>query len=176
MTIETASADLRLHLPFAVSAQRLLTVLSTADGIKSWWTLFSNAYEKVGGRVGAHFPAAGFHAVTKTLRRKPPRLLEWECVESKHAEDAGHTDLHDWVGARIRFEVRKLGDAISQLDCCYFYLPQLACYSSRNSGSSLYLNESLHVHLERGNGKPWSDGIPHDHKHTGSEPVEVLRK
>ncbi|MGZ8937422.1 MAG: SRPBCC family protein [Halobacteriota archaeon] len=93
-------ANFELYLHFAVPAERLFAALATADGIKSWWTRFCEVSESVASQSSLHFPNAGFFAVMKILRREPPRLLEWECVDSNYNENTGYTDLRDWGSPR----------------------------------------------------------------------------
>lgn len=152
--------NFELHLTFGVPADRLFAAIATEDGTKKWWTLSSKVSENIGGQSAFYFTSAGFHAVMKTLQRKSPRLLEWECIDSKHSEDTGHTNLHDWEGTRIRFEIRDLGDGRSQLDFTHTKLPQLECYEDCRKGWNFFLNESLRGYLETGVGQPWDQDSP----------------
>ena len=148
-------ADFELYLRFAVPGERLFAALTTQEGVKGWWTRFCEGSEGVGGQSSFHFPGSGFFAVVKILRRDPPRTLEWECVDSLHNADTGYADLRDWIGTRIRFEIRDSGDGESQLDFTHFRLNQLECHTSCISGWSFFLNESLRGYVENGKGKPW---------------------
>jgi uncharacterized protein YndB with AHSA1/START domain len=148
-------ANFELHLQFAVPGERVFTALSTANGVKKWWTQFCVVSGVVGGQSSFHFPGDGFFAVMKILQLEYPRLLEWECVDSNHHENKGFTDLHNWVGTRIRFEIKELNDGKSQLDFTHFRLNQLECHDMCSSGWSFFLNESLRGYLEHGKGQPW---------------------
>ena len=94
----------------------------------------------------------------KIVKLEPPRLLEWECVDSKHNENTGYTDLSDWIGTKIRFEIKDLGNGKSQLDFTHFRFNQLECHDVCSSGWSFFLNESLRGYLENGIGQPWDKG------------------
>jgi len=148
------SPNFELHPRFAVTAERVFSALATTDGFKGWWTLHCEVSETVGGQSSFHFPSGGFFAVMRTLRREPSRLLEWECIDSKHDDSTGYADLHDWVGTRILFEIRDLGSGQSQLDFTHFRLNALECADNCISGWSFLLNESLRGLLETGKGQP----------------------
>jgi uncharacterized protein YndB with AHSA1/START domain len=156
MDTDTAntSGNFELHLHFAAPAERVFTALATTDGAKGWWTQYSQVSESVGGQSSFRFPSGGFFAVMRTLRREPPRLLEWECIDSKHDDSTGYADLNDWVGTRILFEIKDLGDAQAQLDFIHFRLTELECGSVCSSGWSFLLNQSLRDYLENGKGQP----------------------
>ena len=155
-TSANTSADFELHLQYAVpSSERVFSALATTDGAKGWWTRFGEVSESIGGQSSFHFPGDGFFAAMKILRREAPRLLEWECVDSKHNESAGYTDLRDWIDTRIRFEIAALGNGKSRLDFTHFRLNELECLASCSSGWSFFLNESLRGYLEKGKGQPW---------------------
>ena len=76
-------------------------------------------------------------------------------MDSRHDERMGYSDLADWIGTRIRFEVEDLGNGKSRLDFTRFDLNQLECSSACSSGWSFFLNESLRDYLETGRGQPW---------------------
>lgn len=149
------SADFQLHLQFAVPPEQLFTALATLDGARQWWTIFCDGSEDLGGQLSYRFPAASFYAVMKTLRKEPPGLLEWECTDSSHSADCGYSDLRDWIGTIIRFEIQDLGNGRSQLDFTHSRLTQLECFEQCSSGWSFFLNESLRGYLENGKGQPW---------------------
>ena len=155
MTNEAKEADYRMQLRFAVPGERLFTALTTENGVRGWWTEFCEVSDKVSGVSSFRFPAAGFFAVMRTLRRESPKLLEWECIDSKHDESTGYSDLRDWVGTRILFEIRDDGKGHSELGFTHFRLGELECLDSCRSGWTFFLNESLRGYLEKGQGQPW---------------------
>ena len=109
---QNTSPNFELHPRFAVPAERVFSALATADGVKGWWTLHCEVSEAVGGQSSYHFPSGGFFAVMRTLRREPSRLLEWECIDSKHDDSTGYADLHDWSAAiTLRAALDNLGRA-----------------------------------------------------------------
>ena len=155
MSTPAIHRDFRLHLPFAVPAEKVFTALSTLDGAKGWWTHFCKVSEGPEVRWTYDFPGSGFFAVMKVIESDSPSLLEWECTDSMHHVKTGYHDLRDWIGTRIRFEIRDLGNGKSQLDFTHFGLNQLECIEACSSGWSFFLSESLRGYLENGEGKPW---------------------
>jgi uncharacterized protein YndB with AHSA1/START domain len=148
-------ADFELHLQFAVPGERLFNALATLDGTKGWWTKFSEGSVSVGEEASFRFPGGESFAAMKTLQRDAPRLLEWECVNSKHDKIMGHNELREWIGTQIRFVIRDLDNGKSQLDFTHFRLGQLGCSAVCSGGWSFFLNESLRGYLEMGKGQPW---------------------
>lgn len=157
MNATTASppADFKLQLEFAAPAGRVFTALATGEGARGWWTWDCAVSEGVDGLSAFRFPGSGFFATMKTLRREPPRLLEWECVDSQHNPDTGYADLRDWVGTTIRFEIHDLGGGKSRLDFNHSRLHQLECHTVCISGWKFFLDESLRGYVEQGKGRPW---------------------
>lgn len=155
MKTSTAVSDFALHLPFAAPADRVFAALSTLEGTKGWWTHFCKVSDGPQPVWTFDFPGSGFFAVMKVINSEPPRVLEWECVDSMHHVKTGYHDLRDWIGTTIRFEIRDLGDDTSQLVFTHFRLNELECIEACSSGWSFFLNESLRGYLEKGEGKPW---------------------
>lgn len=94
----------------------------------------------------------------KITKLEPNKLVEWECVDSRHPKDSGWSDLRDWVGTKIRFEIDAAGPYSSRLNFVHFGLvPKLECYKSCEIAWAYYLNVSLRDLLEKGKGKPYND-------------------
>ncbi len=157
-----AHADFELQLQFAATSERVFAAVATIEGTKGWWTKFSEGSEEIGGRSSYRFPGAGFFAEMRTVRRDFPRLLEWDCVDSRHDPSTGYSDLTDWIGTRIRFEVQDLGNGESRLDFIHSGLNELECISACSSGWRFFLDESLRGYLEKGRGQPWDHAPDRD--------------
>ncbi len=149
-----SSNNFEMHLQYSVPSERLFAALATTDGVRNWWTRFCEVSETIGGEASFRFPKSGFFATVRVVRREPPHLLEWECLDSKHPESTGFSDLRDWVGTRIRFAIRDLGAGKSQVDFTHFRLTELECHGACSSAWSFFLNESLRGYLEKGKGEP----------------------
>jgi uncharacterized protein YndB with AHSA1/START domain len=149
------SADYTLDLDFAVPPERIFTAVTTMEGICRWWTVFCEVDEAMGGVSAYRFPSDGFFCVMKTVRKEPPRLLEWECVDSRHSAKHGNPDPGDWVGTRVRFEIAGIEACKTRLRFTHFGLAQLWCREACIRGWLFFLDESLRGYLECGAGKPW---------------------
>jgi hypothetical protein len=79
-------------------------------------------------------------------------------MDSRHDAGTGYSDLADWIGTRIRFEVQDLGNGKSRLAFTHFGPNELECISACSSGWSFFLDESLRGYLETGRGQPWAQG------------------
>lgn len=148
--------DFTLQLQFAVPGKEVFNALTSPEGITRWWTIFCDVNPRVGNVSSYHFPKAGFHAVMRTLTLESPRLIEWECIDSKHADSNGYSNPHDWIGTKIRFSIQDLDEGKSRLDFTHFRLNELECFEACSNGWSFFLNESLRGYLEQGQGEPWN--------------------
>lgn len=154
------NADYQLQLQYDVPASALFIALASQKGAESWWTKFCQVSEDIGGESYYRFPGAGFHAVMKVLTKEPPQLLEWQCTDSKHADDTGHADLRDWTGTRIRFEIQAVGEVAARLHFTHHGLRKLECLDSCSQGWTFFLDTSLRGYLEQGQGQPWDKDAP----------------
>lgn len=148
-------ADLKLHFDYAVPAHKLFAALTTEEGLKGWCTQFCEVDGAVGGISVFRFPADGFYYAVKTVEKREPDYLEWECVESRHSEKRGYADLTDWVGTRLSFAITDLGEGRSHLDFTHAGLAALECAENCVSSWAFFIGQSLRDYLETGKGQPW---------------------
>src|SRR5579863_5556629 len=116
--------------------------------------VFAKWKRKAGGKASFRFPKGGFYAIVKVLKLEPEHCVEWECTDSKHPENSGFIDLHDWIGTRLRFEIDAIGGGRSRLTFTHVGLSPLECFGACSSIWSFYLNQSLRGYLESGVGQP----------------------
>jgi uncharacterized protein YndB with AHSA1/START domain len=150
----TDDDDFRLELEVDAPIARVWDALTTADGIRSWWTANCDMDARVGGKASFRFPKAGFHADVRITRLEPPHLVEWEVVDSKHPESAGFMNLRDWEGTRIRFALVPLGPERTRLELVHEGLAALECLEVCERGWNFFVGRSLRGRLERGAGQP----------------------
>jgi len=153
--LTNAPADFALRLHYTVPAERLFAALASETGPHGWWTRFAEVDERIGGLSTFRFPGDGFFVAMKTVDRDPPRLLVWECVDSRHGDASGYADLGDWIGTTVRFAIEPLGESAARLDFTHVGLQLLECRASCRSGWSFFLDDSLRGYLERDQGQPW---------------------
>jgi uncharacterized protein YndB with AHSA1/START domain len=155
---ETGQAvDFVFNFHYGVPATELFAALGTRKGIQGWWTRFCRVSARSGGRSEFRFPSAGFSCAMRTVRREPPRVLEWRCIECQHPPQSGYADLSDWVGTRIRFEVSPIGKGESALRFSHLGLVPLECGAQCGSIWSEFLSRSLRGYLEKGRGDPCTE-------------------
>jgi uncharacterized protein YndB with AHSA1/START domain len=148
--------DFTMRLPLKAPADAVYRAIASADGPKHWWTKFCRVEEHEGGIADFLFPDAGFFATMRVTRLEPARLVEWECIDGRHAEDSGFSDLRDWVGTRVRFEIEPDGEDASVLAFTHIGLNErLECNDTCRSTWSIYLGDSLRNYLEKGLGRPY---------------------
>jgi uncharacterized protein YndB with AHSA1/START domain len=81
------------HL-FHISAphEKVYSVISTTEGIASWWATAANGESKVGGII--NLPFGSIVTMTfKVLELKPNESVKWECISGND----------DWIGTIITF-------------------------------------------------------------------------
>lgn len=152
------SEHFTMTIPIEASAGKVYHAIADKDGPSNWWTRFARGTDRVGEISEFPFPQAGFYAAMRVLTLEPESLVEWKCVEQVHNEDTGWSDLHDWEGTTIRFEIEPRGESSSQLRFEHVGLaPVLECYETCDSAWRYYLVESLKEYVEHGEGKPFDD-------------------
>lgn len=150
--------DFEVVIEFDASPEVLYQAIASRDGPRRWWTRFAETREKVGEISDFQFPGAGFFAKMKIVALEPPMLVEWECVDSRHPEESGWSDLTDWVGTSVRFEISPREAGGSTLHFTHVGLtPRLECYESCESAWFFYL-KSLKQYVETGEGEPYDEG------------------
>lgn len=158
MTQPATTRDFTLQLTLRTPADQLFDALTTQAGCARWWTTFCEGDSQVGSISSYHFPAAGFHAVMRTIELARPTTLVWECIESSHSPSLPYEDLHDWIGTIIRFEIVPHSDEQCIFNFTHERLAQLECYESCKSGWQFFLGDSLRSYVQQGQGKPWTQG------------------
>lgn len=92
--------------------------------------------------------------MARITRLDPQRAVEWEVIDSKHPEQTGFVDLHDWVGTRISFETEPTAPERTALRLRHSGLVAKECFGVCSSAWAFFLNQSLRGYLEAGAGQP----------------------
>lgn len=146
--------DFRMRLEYKVPAERLFEQFCSAEGVGHWWTKDCDYEPRVGGRASFRFGDSGFHANVEIRALDPPGVVEWNVLDARHPEETGFSDLHDWNGTTIRFEITPLDECRSRLDFTHVGLGPLECSGVCSNLWGYYLNQSLREYFQRGEGKP----------------------
>lgn len=148
--------DFELMLEFDAAPETVYAAIGSHEGPAAWWTRFAQMGEGVGALHDFQFPGAGFFAKMKVVAMEPPVLVEWECVDSRHPPETGWSDLSDWVGTSLRFEITPSEHGGTLLHFTHIGLnPALECYAECESGWIYYLGQSLKEYVETGIGRPY---------------------
>ena len=73
--------------------EQVYNMLSTIDGLKQWWTQYTEGQSEVGGIVSFGFPELVMDM--KVISLQPNKQVSWECLAGPE----------DWVGTIISFEL-----------------------------------------------------------------------
>jgi len=138
-------ADIRHLLAIDASAARAYQALTTAGGIRSWWTDNADLDGQVGG-IGIfrfHY-AQPVQTVIQVTALQEPVLVVWKVLDSFRPEQNGSV---------IRFELRPQEKGILLDFSQTGYATADDTYALMNTGWAYYL-VSLKQYLEKGKGRP----------------------
>lgn len=131
---------LRIH----TSPERVYEALTTAEGIRDWWTRDSDLDSQVGGTGEFRFNQKQVVATVKIDELDPPSRVGWMTVACS---------LPSWNGTKITFDLRRDGnDTVLRLAHRGFEKTG-DDIASTTSGWGYYLF-SLRRYLETGKGTP----------------------
>jgi uncharacterized protein YndB with AHSA1/START domain len=119
--------------------------ITTAKGLRGWWTKKVEAEERVGGVIRFTF-AGDFNPQMKQTTLEKPRLVAWQCV-------GGHPN---WQDNTFRFTLNERQDE-TLLMFLQDYARELSdeVYGNYNFNWGYYLN-SLKQFCESGKGAPFT--------------------
>ena len=132
-----------------VAPERVYQAVTTADGIRNWWTRTAELDARIGGIGEFSFGRSIGHGVTRVRveEQVPSRRVVWKTVDSFRPE---------WVGTKIEFELRSDGNQTTVLFAHRGYPQADDNYALCTTGWGYYL-VSLQLYLEKGEGAPSPD-------------------
>jgi uncharacterized protein YndB with AHSA1/START domain len=131
------------------SPHELYDAVSTASGIKGWWSHDVIAKD---ADITVRFGEKNFQTL-RLSTLSPDNEVVWEWT-AQYFPVEGTTQTDEWVGTRVSFDIQANLDGSSTLVFTHSGLtPQLACYSKCNAGWNHSLG-SLKAYLEQGTGTP----------------------
>jgi uncharacterized protein YndB with AHSA1/START domain len=139
-----------LHLlPIEAAPPKVFEALSTAEGVRSWWTRDADLGTRVGDQGEFRFPEYGPHAVTRVRIEAldAPSRVEWACASSFHAE---------WHGTKISFALKPRDGGTSLFFAHRGYPRADETFALFKMGWAYYL-VSLKRYVETGTGAPSPD-------------------
>jgi uncharacterized protein YndB with AHSA1/START domain len=144
---EASMPDIMHLIKIHASVERVYAALTTAEGIRNWWTRDADLDSKVGGTGQFRFYAGT--SITEVIVEKltPPLHVGWKLPLSFRPE---------WEGSSITFDLRAEGDETVLLFAQRGFKEADEVYALTNTGWAYYL-VSLQQYLETGEGAPNPD-------------------
>ncbi len=149
----------------STSYTRTITVAAGVDdayraltaGFGAWWTTACDQIiEGIGDHVQVTFQGLESRWTFKAARLEPGRRVELSCVDSNMVMlDKPEVPHDEWIGSKLCWRVRPLGDKTEIHFEHRGLTPELACYDMCEAGWDAYFGESLKAYLETGNGEPF---------------------
>jgi len=147
IVIDKKKTGLKRRILFKADADRVFGALSTLKGLRGWWTTLVKGSTKNGRVIRFEFAGLKEHILMRVAKTNKQKLVEWNCLE--------HTELDEWNGTRIIFDLRENEPGICELQFQHVGLvPELECYSSCRSGWDYFL-KSLKEYVEKNEGTPF---------------------
>lgn len=138
-------ADIRHLLKIAAEPHRVYQALTTASGIREWWTDNADLDEQVGGKGVFRFAyGQTVETVVQLINLQEPVLVTWAVLNSFRPEQDGTI---------INFELRPDGNGTLLHFSQSGYAQADDTYALMNTGWAYYL-VSLKQYLETGKGAP----------------------
>ena len=131
----------------------IYAALTTAQGLRGWWTADSDVATAIGEthvfRFGPHFK----HLRIEVL--EPDQQVRWLCTAA-HIDVARFTRKDEWVGTQIVFRLAASGTDQTRLDFEHIGLvPSFECHEICVDGWRHFL-ESLRLFAQTGHGTPFA--------------------
>lgn len=151
----------RQTLSLRAGPAQVLAALTTAEGLRGWWTEDADVIAPAAGPAdrGLDAPAAGhldvrFGATRKRFRldRLGPDEVRWHCTAARIAVD-GLARADEWVGTDIVFRLVPDGGGTRLVFEHIGLVPALACYPLCDAGWRHFL-DSLRQYVDTGRGTP----------------------
>ena len=139
---------------FIVKARpaEVYAALTTAEGLRGWWTQDYEGETKVGDAI--HFRFGVTHKEMRIEQLDQNREVRWLCTLA-HINHPSLTHKDEWVGTQIVFRLTPEGREHTRVDFEHIGLvPSFECYDLCNTGWRYFLN-SLQQFVETGKGTPY---------------------
>jgi uncharacterized protein YndB with AHSA1/START domain len=105
------STDLIHRIGIEAPPEKIYRALTTADGIKAWWTTDVSMDAQVGGRAIFGFFNRSTVFQMRIDELTPSSIVRWTCVEG--------TTSPDWVGTTQEFRLEPQADGDVLLKFCH---------------------------------------------------------
>jgi uncharacterized protein YndB with AHSA1/START domain len=130
-----------------VSPEKVYQALTTAQGVRSWWTRDADLDSKIGGTGEFRFYERQPATKVRVEELKPPVRVGWKTISSFRPE---------WDGTTITFDLRAKGPETMLSFAHRGFKEADDVYAMTTTGWGYYL-VSLQQYLETGKGAPHPD-------------------
>ncbi len=128
--------DLEIEVMIAAPPRAVYEAITTAAGLRAWWTPEAEVAEAEGATSRFGFGASGWTEM-RVDRLVPDSAVEWTCT----GQDIDNFDPTDeWVGTAVSFRLAPAGDG-TQLAFAHRGLASLGCAELCERGWSHYVRE-----------------------------------
>lgn len=129
---------------FASDSQSVYKAITTAEGLKGWWTQDCDVHPEVGGTNSFRFEGILFNSM-ENIEMVPYKKVHWKCVEG----------WNEWLGTEVVFTITDREDGGADLLFEHKGLtPNLKCYNMCSKGWDTFIKQSLKDYIDFGKGQP----------------------
>ncbi|HET7922900.1 MAG TPA: SRPBCC domain-containing protein [Gammaproteobacteria bacterium] len=140
-------ADILHLIKIRAPREKVYQALTTAEGVRNWWTRDTDLDSKVGGKGEFRF-AKGTRVTTVSIEElKPASRVVWKAISAP---------IPTWADTRIEFELHAEGDA-TLLAFAHRGFPEADDMFAYSNTAWAQFILSLHEYLETGKGTPHPD-------------------
>ncbi len=145
--------DFVLDVVFDAPPEAVYRALATCDGIRGWWSQFTEFDDREGAIAEFRFPESGLFARMRVAELDPPRRVRWHCVEAEHPPGVSN-DPNDWIGTEVVFAIGPTPSGGTRLRFTHVGLRPLQCHDVCSDVRAFYIDTSLRGLVEQGRGQP----------------------
>jgi uncharacterized protein YndB with AHSA1/START domain len=136
--------SIKHYLLIDASPDKVYSALTSAEGLRGWWTLEANTDEQVGGLAEFIF-GEQYHNKMRIAELVQNKIVEWECINGDK----------EWIGTKFIFDLEeKGGDTILRF-IHGNWKEETDFFASCNYHWGYYLR-SIKLYCETGSGTPFS--------------------
>lgn len=137
----------------AAAPAAVYDALTTAQGLRGWWSKDCDVDNRVGGELRFRFGPHYKHMRIEKL--EPDSEVRWRCTVA-HIDVDRFTRKDEWVGTELVFHLSSAAQGQTRLDFEHVGLmPQLECYDLCKEGWQ-YFMLSLQQFVATGRGTPFA--------------------
>lgn len=139
------------HLTFDASPPAVFAALTTAEGLRGWWTQDCDVSSKIGDTIRFRFSA--HRKEMRVARLDLSRAVAWDCIGA-HIDVDRVARKDEWVGTQLVFSLAPHDAGGTRLDFQHVGLVSaVLCYGVCSDGWRHYL-DSLVQYADTGCGAP----------------------